>query len=965
MSDGRNRQLLVVLLLALLLGFPLIRLRLLGTHTTSFSPVNRTPPFDKCRSLKLPAGPPPTFHERSESDRFVPGTPPTLIRNATIWTGAYNRTEVIYGDILLDKGMIINIGRIQPILLQTYGAELVVFDARRRWVTPGIVDLHSHMGNSPSPDLSGSVDVNSFKGIAQPWLRSVDGINTHDDSYQLSVAGGLTAALILPGSANAIATTSTDSNLIRIVGGQAYIIKLRKTAERSTSSMILEPPYQMNSSSSDLSSPPRWRHIKRTTWLTFLLVGENPSRVYNGTRMDTMWAFRQAYNEATKLKQKQDEFCAKLEAGQSEILDGQGEFPDDLRWEALVDVLRGRVKVNTHCYEAVDLDAFVRLSNEFKFPLAAFHHAHETYLVPDVLKRAYGGPPVSAIFSGFSRYKRESYHFSEFAAKILTENGLTVVMKSDHSAINSRYLLHEAQQAYYHGLPENVAFASVTSNPADAMALALLRSHHATSEGWDADLAIWDSHPLALGATPVQVYIDGIAQLENPAVAKKPDELQRAPKIPNYDEEARKAVEYDGLPPLSPTESSSELVIFTNVKQVFIKSSMRVVRDFFVHDEDALGELIASKGKPICWGSHGTCSFIVGSRTSKPTIVDLQGGSVSPALSYYGSPLGLQHITLEPSTTDGEIFDPLSSDVPSILGNGALIRAADGLQYGSRDALMAYRSGVTTAITAPEHGQCFFGLGTYFSTGASHKLELGALPQEITALHTAVTYNAASSVSIQIAVLRRLFLSASEDTSPLGTAIKKVATGQMPLVVEVGNADAIATLIMLKREIEAVYGNTVRLTIAGAAESHLLSKELRDANVGVIVGPVHPFPHSWDIRRILPGPPLSKDSVISKLLDHKITVGISPVGLSRFVPPGNWNAQNLRLYAAWTALDSDGRINKEQALSMASVNLEKLLGASAQAENTDFVATVGGDLLDPTSQVVAILSQRSERVDIF
>ncbi|KAJ3989257.1 carbohydrate esterase family 9 protein [Lentinula detonsa] len=914
MSDGGNRQLLVVLLLALLLGFPIISLRLLGTHTTSFSPVNRTPTVNKCRSLKLPAGPPPTFHERSESDRFVPGTPPTLIRNATIWTGAYNRTEVIYGDILLDKGMIINIGRIQPILLQTYGAELVVFDARRRWVTPGIVDLHSHMGNSPSPDLSGSADVNSFKGIAQPWLRSVDGINTHDDS---GTDRGINK---LPGSANAI-------------GGQAYIIKLRKTAERSTSSMILEPPYQMNSSSSDLSSPPR--------------------RVYNGTRMDTMWAFRQAYNEATKLKQKQDEFCAKLEAGQSEILDGQGEFPDDLRWEALVDVLRGRVKVNTHCYEAVDLDAFVRLSNEFKFPVAAFHHAHETYLVPDVLKRAYGGPPVSAIFSGFSRYKRESYHFSEFAAKILTENGLTVVMKSDHSAINSRYLLHEAQQAYYHGLPENVAFASVTSNPADAMGMGHRigyvkqgMCHFAEYTSNYPDLAIWDSHPLALGATPVQVFIDGIAQLENPAVAKKPDELQRAPKIPNYDEEARKAVEYDGLPPLSPTESSSELVIFTNVKQVFIKSSMRVVRDFFVHDEDALGELIASKGKPICW---------VGSRTSKPTIVDLQGGSVSPALSYYGSPLGLQHITLEPSTTDGEIFDPLSSDVPSILE----------LQYGSRDALMAYRSGVTTAITAPEHGQCFFGLGTYFSTGASHKLELGALPQEITALHTAVTYNAASSVSIQIAVLRRLFLSASEDTSPLGTAIKKVATGQMPLVVEVGNADAIATLIMLKREIEAVYGNTVRLTIAGAAESHLLAKELRDANVGVIVGPVHPFPHSWDIRRILPGPPLSKDSVISKLLDHNITVGISPVGLSRFVPPGNWNAQNLRLYAAWTALDSDGRINKEQALSMASVNLEKLLGASAQAENTDFVATVGGDLLDPTSQVVAILSQRSERVDIF
>ncbi|KAJ3732108.1 hypothetical protein DFJ43DRAFT_1154823 [Lentinula guzmanii] len=75
-------------------------------------------------------------------------------------------------------------------------------------------------------------------------------------------------------------------------------------------------------------------------------------------------------------------------------------------------------------------------------------------------------------------------------------------------------------------------------------------------------------------------------------------------------------------------------------------------------------------------------------------------------------------------------------------------------------------------------------------------------------------------------------------------------------------------------------------------ESHLLAKELKDANVG----------HSWDIRRISPGPPLSQDTVISKLMDHNITVGISPVGLSRFVPPGNWDAQNLRLYAAWGRL---------------------------------------------------------------
>ncbi|KAJ4473612.1 carbohydrate esterase family 9 protein [Lentinula aciculospora] len=867
----------------------------------------------------------------------------------------YNGTEVVRGDILLDRGIILDIG--SPRFKFTIPKRWV-WDARGRWLTPRIVDLHSHMGDSSSPELSGSDDGNSFKGIAQPWLRSVDGLNTHDDSYQLSIAGGLTTALILPGSANAI-------------GGQAYVIKLRKTAERSTSSMILEPPYQMNSSSSpDPSSSPRWRHIKHA-------CGENPSRVYDGTRMDTLWAFRKSYKEAAKLKQRQDEFCSKAEAGQ--FVEELGEFPDDLQWEALVDVLRSRVKVNTHCYEAVDLDAFVRLSNEFKFPVAAFHHAHETYLVPEVLKRTYGGPPVSAIFSGFSRYKRESYRFSEFAAKILTENGLIVVMKawdilhvvqSDHAAINSRYLLHEAQQAYYHGLPENVAIASVTSNPAEAMGMGHRIGY--MKKGMDVCYLfklctpllkkyvrrLGRSHPLALGATPIQVFIDGIAQLENPVVAEKPDELQRAPKVSNFDEEARNAVKYDGLPPLTATESSSGFVVFINIKDVLFKSLTSVVGDFVAHTEDDLGVLVARNGKPVCWGSRETCLPIVGTKDSDITVVDLQGGSISPALLFYGSPLGLQHITLEPSTTDGVIHDPLSSDAPSILGNSTLIRAADGLQYGSRDALMAYRSGVTTAITAPEHNQFFFGLGTCFSTGASHKLEPNALPQEITALHTAITYNAASSVSTQISVLRRLLLEANG-------AFSKVASGQMTLVVEVGNADAIATLISLKKEIEAVHGNVIHLTIAGAAESHLLAKELAEANVGVIVGPIHPFPDSWEIRRILPGPPLSKETTISKLLDYNITVGISPVGLSKFVPPGNWNAQNLRLYAAWIVLDSNGRISTEKALSMASINLEMLLGVSTEAKNIDLVATIGGNLLDESSKVVAILSPRSKTVDIF
>jgi imidazolonepropionase-like amidohydrolase len=80
----------------------------------------------------------------------------------------------------------------------------VVIDAKNAWVTAGIIDIHSHLGDASSPALSGAEDDNSLKGTVQPWLRSLDGLNTHDDAYPLSVAGGVTTALILPGSANAI-----------------------------------------------------------------------------------------------------------------------------------------------------------------------------------------------------------------------------------------------------------------------------------------------------------------------------------------------------------------------------------------------------------------------------------------------------------------------------------------------------------------------------------------------------------------------------------------------------------------------------------------------------------------------------------------------------------------------------------------------------------------------------------------
>jgi hypothetical protein len=157
----------------------------------------------RCRAIQTKPGPREHFHSRKRSDRFEPGTPPTLIKNGKIWSGGDQGNEVIEADILLDNGIIKGLGYFAETELASY-TSLKVIDAKGAWVTPGIVDIHSHMGVGASPLLEGAADYDSFNGNVQPWLRSLDAINTHDESYALAISGGVTTSLILPGSANAI-----------------------------------------------------------------------------------------------------------------------------------------------------------------------------------------------------------------------------------------------------------------------------------------------------------------------------------------------------------------------------------------------------------------------------------------------------------------------------------------------------------------------------------------------------------------------------------------------------------------------------------------------------------------------------------------------------------------------------------------------------------------------------------------
>ncbi|KAG8680359.1 hypothetical protein FRC09_018304, partial [Ceratobasidium sp. 395] len=494
----------------------------------------------------------------------------------------------------------------------------------------------------------------------------------------------------------------------------------------------------------------RWRHMKHA-------CGENPSRVYKQTRMDSIWEFRKAYNSAREVLHKQNEFCERAQAG---AVDWSKEhYPEDLHFEALVDVLRGRVKVNIHCYEAVDFDGIVRLSNEFQFPIAAFHHAHEAYLVPDLVKSTWGKvPPAVALFATNARYKREAYRGSEFAPKILHEHGLKVIMKSDHPVLNSRFLLYEAAQAHFYGLPAGPALSAVTTTPAEIAGFGHRLGR--VKAGYDADIVIWDSHPLTLGATPQQLYIDGIAQLSDPVVVTKPSTFQRVPAVPEWDKEAKAAIEYEGLPPLLPEHKASknDVVIFERVSEVWSHESGKL-NSYLVGPDEVV---VVMNGEITCAGPSDSewCATSSLLKDESTRVVDLAYGTLSPGFISYGAPLGLEEISAEASTNDGRVPDPFAKGgVPTIAGGDEFVASAvDGLSFAGRDTLLAYRAGVTTAVSAPVSRGMFSGASVAFRTGAAHKLEDGAVINPLAALHLSIGHGGSVSIATQIATLRRLLL---------------------------------------------------------------------------------------------------------------------------------------------------------------------------------------------------------------
>ncbi|RUS31021.1 hypothetical protein BC938DRAFT_478605 [Jimgerdemannia flammicorona] len=872
----------------------------------------------KCEEIRDKRRYPNVNETRERNPRAVEGTKPVLLRNAVVWDGVGGVLKGV--DVLLRNGIVENIAKGIKVSKEE---DIKIIDVKRHIVTPGLVDMHSHIGLWSWPRYEGNADGNEFSSPLTPYVRSLESFNPSDNAIRIAASGGVTTALVLPGSSN-------------IMGGEAYAFKLRPVQTLSADDMLVQAGLTNKEES-------KWRWMK-------MACGENPKvRLLKGLLLLFMgmgegYLFRKQFEQARFLLRAQDDWCsaannvvainkarkeanankkASATAPASEVrLDTR--FPEDIDNEALVALLRGDVRLNVHCYETYDIEAIVRHSIEFNFTISAFHHALDAYRIPAILRRARGNVTI-ATFADSWGYKKEAYQGSPHAPKFLVDAGIPVAFKSDHPVMNSQHLIFEAAKSAYYGLTSQQAFAAVTSVPAKAIGL----SHRIgrLAPGYDADVVIWERDPLELGAHPLQVFVDGIALFDETVINEVPEEKG---------DKKRKEAKVEVMKKDEDVQMG-ETFVLRNVGKAFVRREGVVIAE-----ERIGGELVivVENGKVVCVGDRACAG------RGRGTEYDVKGGHVLPGLIAVGSHLGLVEIPAEPSTIDGIV--PASASVDP----ADLIRAVDGLKLGTRHLEEAYKAGVLTAITAPVTRGVIAGESVAFKTGAESILDTRSIvtPQAALHLHFGDLHknHHTPTISSQLSLLRRILRTNSTDPADINP-YAAAARGEIPVVITTHNRDEIASLIRLKREL----GGRPNIIILGGAEAHLVASHLAAAEIPVILNPPLCTPSTFDTQRCLPGRPLSNLTAVHVLHQAGVLIGLGVAddGLTR----------NLAWDAGLAYQSGLGLISEPDAVALVTSNIEKIfglegkmsVGALAPGTEADFVV-YSGSPFEMASRVVLI-----------
>jgi imidazolonepropionase-like amidohydrolase len=391
----------------------------------------------------------------------------TAITGATIFDGEGGRIE--NGTIVLADGRIQAMGGADT----PVPANATRIDGQGRWVTPGVIDIHSHLGNYPSPGVEAHQDGNEITSPVRPEVWAEHSVWPQDPGFTRALAnGGVTTLHVLPGSAN-------------LFGGRG--VTLRNVPART---------YQQ------MRFPGAPRSLK-------MACGENPKRVYGnrnqmpGTRMGNVALMRQTWQRAAEYRDR---------------VTREPNTARDLAMETLVDVLNGDVLVQNHCYRADEMAIMLDMAQEFGFRIASFHHATEAYKIADLLRERGTCASVWADWWGF---KLEAYDAINENAPLVHNAGACAIIHSD-DANGIQRLNQEAAKTLADGrrmginITDETAWRWLAINPATA--LGIQNETGSLRAGKRADVVLWNGNPMSVYTRPQQVWIDGalLYDMNNP-----------------------------------------------------------------------------------------------------------------------------------------------------------------------------------------------------------------------------------------------------------------------------------------------------------------------------------------------------------------------------------------------------------------------------------------------------------------
>ena len=389
---------------------------------------------------------------------------PTVIRDATILTAAGPVIE--NGAVLLQNGKVAAVGR-----TVNAPADALVIDASGKWVTPGIIDDHSHLGVYAAPGIESLQDGNEMTNPNTAEVSAEHSIWPQDPQFDLARAGGVTTMEILPGSGN-------------LFGGRGVTVK--NVPSRTADGMKFPgAPYALK-----------------------MACGENPMRVYGSkgqapsTRMGNVAGYRKAWQSAS-------EYRDQWKRWRDEGSDPAKKPARNLQLETLAGVLDGQIRIQNHCYRADEMATMIDISKEFGFKIASFHHAVEAYKIRDLLV---ANNICASMWADWWGFKLEAYDGIRQNIALVHEAGGCAIVHSD-SADGIQRLNQEAAKAMRAGAEAGInltpadAITWLTINPAKA--LGIDRQTGSLESGKNADVVVWSGNPFSVYTRAEQVFVDG------------------------------------------------------------------------------------------------------------------------------------------------------------------------------------------------------------------------------------------------------------------------------------------------------------------------------------------------------------------------------------------------------------------------------------------------------------------------